>query len=72
MYLYESMGVAVLELDSHPDHNKEPDDNKCRLDPSHRSLILAILHSRQPYTALVHHYNLALVYYFFYFANYKK
>ena len=25
MYLYESMGVAVLELDSYPDHNKKPD-----------------------------------------------
>ncbi len=31
------LGVAVLELNCHPDHNNGP------IDPSHRSLILAIL-----------------------------
>ncbi len=41
--------VAVLELGSHPDHNKEPGSRTlCWFkDPSNRSLILAILHSRQ-------------------------
>ncbi len=26
---YESMGVELLELDSHPDHNKGPDHVPC-------------------------------------------
>ena len=40
-------GVAVLGLDSHPDHNKGPDQRIMRLskDPSHRLLILAILYT---------------------------
>ncbi len=30
MYLYESMrDVAVIELDSHPDHKKGPDQAPC-------------------------------------------
>ncbi len=30
MYMYVSMGgVALLELDNHPDHNKEPDHAPC-------------------------------------------
>ncbi len=38
-------GVAVLELDSQPGHNKGSDPRTLRLsiDQSHRSLILAIL-----------------------------
>ncbi len=37
MYLW---GVAVLELDSYPEHNKGPDPHTLRWskDPSHRSL----------------------------------
>ncbi len=27
MYLYESIGVAVLEVDSHPEQNKRPPTN---------------------------------------------
>ncbi len=46
MYL---LGVVVLELDSHSDHNKGPDLAPCAdpKSPFHRSLILAILHTRQ-------------------------
>ena len=44
-------GVAVLELDSYSDHNnKGPDQRTLRKSkvPFLRSLILAILHRRQP------------------------
>ena len=41
-------GVVVSELDSHLDRNKGPDHTPCpmpwSIDPSFRSLILAILH----------------------------
>ncbi len=50
MYLYESMGCCgTLARYSHPDHNKGPDPGTFRMskDLSHRSLILAILQSRQ-------------------------
>ncbi len=38
--------VAVLELDRHPDHNEGPDPRTLRwsTEPSHRSLILDMLH----------------------------
>ncbi len=41
-------GVAVLMLDSNPDYNKGPRILRLSKDPSHRSLILATVHSRQP------------------------
>ena len=42
-------GVAVLEHDSHPNHNKRPDHAPCTCpNPSHRAYFLAISNSRQP------------------------
>ncbi len=43
------LGVAVLELDSYPDHNKGPDPCNLRwsIDPSYRPLFLAILQHLQ-------------------------
>ncbi len=48
-------GVAVLELDSRPDHNKGPDQRTLHLskDPSYTYMILDPSHTKQQTTNLL-------------------